>query len=136
MNFVTKEMLSDLLGVLKTSAEFVSDQAVDIVNQALNYALFEAVIALIGTLSIYLIYYIISKIIVGAENANKIENTENSLKTANMLKTIRSLLLIVFTAVILYRSQDSVRMIGKIVISPKVYLMEEGARILSKIQGK
>lgn len=134
MNLITKEMLSDLLEVAKTASSFVTEQAVDIVNQALNYALFEAVIALFGTLSIYLIYYIISKIIKASEEANKIENTPNSLKTANALKTCRQLLLIVFTAVILFRAQDSVKAIGKITISPKVYLLEEGAKILEKVK--
>lgn len=52
-DLINKEMLSDLLNVAKTSAEFISDQAVDVVNQALNYALFEALVALAATLSLY-----------------------------------------------------------------------------------
>ena len=134
MNLITKETLIDLLQVAKTAGSFISDQAVSIVNQALNYALFEAVIALLGTLSIYLIYYIVSKILKASEEANKIENNEKSLKTANAIKTARQLIFIAFTAVVLYRAQDSVRMIGKITISPKVYLLEEGAKILEKIK--
>jgi hypothetical protein len=134
MNLVTKEMLSDLLNVAKTASEFVTEQAVDIVNQALNYALFEAVISLLATLSLYLGYYFIHKIIVGAENANKLENTEASNKTANALKTIRQLVLVLFTGIVLYRAQDAIRAIGKITISPKVYLIEEGAKILEKVK--
>ena len=134
MELITKEMLADLISVAKTSGSFLSEQAVDVVNQALNYALFEAVIALIGTLSIYLIYYIVAKIIAASEEANKIENTPRSLKVANALKTGRQLLLILFTAVVIFRAQDSIRSIGKITISPKVYLLEEGAKILQKIQ--
>lgn len=134
MKLITKEMLEDLLQVAKSAGSFISEQAVDVVNQALNYALFEAVIALLGTLSIYLIYYIISKIIKASEEANKIENTEKSLKVANALVTVRQILLVCFTAIVLYRAQDSVRMIGKITISPKVYLLEEGAKILEKLK--
>lgn len=134
MNIITKEMLSDLLNVAKTASEFVTEQAVDIVNQALNYALFEGIIALLGTLALYLGYYFIHKIIVGAEEANKIENTEASKKTANALKTIRNIILVVFTGVILYRSTETVLKIGKILISPKVYLISEGAEILAKVK--
>lgn len=134
MNLVTKEMLSDLLNVAKTASEFVTEQAVDIVNQALNYALFEGIIALLGTLALYLGYYFIHKIIVGAEEANKIENTEASKKTANALKTIRNIILVLFTGVILYRSTETVLKIGKILISPKVYLISEGAEILAKVK--
>lgn len=134
MKLITKEMLEDLLQVAKSAGSFISEQAVDVVNQALNYALFEVVIALLSTLSIYLIYYIISKIIKASEEANKIENTERSLKVANALVTVRQILLVFFTAIVLYRAQDSVRMIGKITISPKVYLLEEGAKILEKLK--
>lgn len=134
MDLVTKDMLSDLLNVAKTASEFITEQAVDVVNQALNYALFEACIALLGTLALYLGYYFIHKIIVGAEDANKIENTEKSLKTANALKTIRQIILVLFTGVILYRSTGTVLAIGKILISPKVYLLEEGAKILDKVR--
>ena len=134
MDLVTKEMLSDLLNVAKTASEFVTEQAVDIVNQALNYALFEGFIALAGTLALYLGYYFIHKIIVGAEMANKIEDTEASKKTANALKTIRHIVLVIFTGVILYRSTETVLKIGKILISPKVYLISEGAEILAKVK--
>ena len=133
-DLINKEMLSDLLNVAKTSAEFISDQAVDVVNQALNYALFEALVALAATLSLYLGYYFVHKIIVGAEEANRIENTEKSLKTANALKTIRQLVLVLFTGVILFRAQGTIKAIGKITISPKVYLIEEGAKILEKVR--
>jgi len=133
-DLINKEMLSDLLNVAKTSAEFISDQAVDIVNQALNYALFEALVALVATFSLYLGYYFVHKIIVGAEQANTIENTEKSLKTANALKTIRQLVLVLFTGVILFRAKGTIKAIGKITISPKVYLLEEGAKILEKVK--
>ena len=134
LDLINREMLSDLLNVAKTSAEFISDQAVDVVNQALNYALFEALVALAATLSLYLGYYFIHKIILGAEEANRIENTEKSLKTANALKTIRQLILVLFTGVILFRAQGTIKAIGKITISPKVYLLEEGAKILEKLK--
>lgn len=134
MNLITKEMLSDLLNVAKTAGSFVTEQTVSVVNQALNYALFECIIALLGTLSIYLLYYFIAKFISAAEEANKIEATKESIKTANALKTFRQILFVVFTGVILYNAGGTVRQIGKITISPKVYLLEEGASILSKLQ--
>ena len=136
MNFdlINKEMLSDLLNVAKTSAEFISDQAVDVVNQALNYALFQAFISIAGTLSLYLGYYFIHKIMSGAEEANRIEGTEKGLKTANAIQTIKKLVLVAFTGIILYRSHDAVLAVGKITISPKVYLLEEGAKILDKVR--
>lgn len=136
MNLITKEMLSDLLNVAKTAGTFVTEQAVSIVNQALNYALFECVISILGCLSIYLFYYFIAKFLSAAEEANRIENTPSSLKTVNALKTSKSILFVVFTALVLYNAQGSVRTIGKIMISPKVYLLEEGASILSKLQSK
>lgn len=135
MNLISEQMLKDLLGVAKTAGSFAWEQATDIVNQALNYALFEVVVALMGTLSLYLFYYIIAKIIKAAEEANKIENSEQSLKTANALKTVRNILFVVFTGVILYRAVTPIKQMGKILISPKVYLIEEGARILDKVRG-
>jgi hypothetical protein len=81
-------------------------------------------LALLATLSIYLLYYVVSKILKAAEAANKIEDTEASKKAANSIKLFRQLIFIGFTAVILYRSQHAVKMIGKITISPKVYLLE------------
>jgi len=138
MNFdlINKDMLSDLIGVAKTAGEFINDQAVDIVNQALNYALFEAMIALGATLSLYLGYYFIHKIITAAESADKIENTEASLKRANALKMVRQLVLVLFTGIVLYRAQGSIKAIGKITISPKVYLLEEGVKILDKVRNQ
>ena len=134
MTLIDKSMLADLLNVAKTATEFVSDQVVDIVNQALNYALFEATISLLGTLSLYLAYYVIHKLMVGAEEANKIEGTEKGLKTANSIKTLRFILLTVFSLVVIYRSSHTVLTIGKIMIAPKVYLLEEGAKILDKVR--
>ena len=81
MALVTKEMLTDLIGVAKAASTEIGEQAVDVVNQALNYALFEAVISLVGVLSIYLGYYLISKVLSAAQKANEIEDTEKSKKS-------------------------------------------------------
>lgn len=133
MNLITKEMLQDLMSVAKTSGEFITEQAVSVVNQALNYAMFEAILSILGSLAIYLLYYFISKFVKAAEEANKIEDTVESKKTANALKTVRSVLFVVFTGFVLYSASGSVRHLGKILISPKVYLLEEGSKILSKL---
>lgn len=134
MKLISEETLKGILDIAKAASTQLGAQAVDVVNQALNYALFEAILMLIGSLSVYLIYYVISKILVAAENANKIEDTEAGKKSASNIKLVRQLIFIGFTGWALYGLTTPVRMIGKIVISPKVYLLEEGAKILEKLE--
>jgi hypothetical protein len=134
MKLITKENLSEILNIAKSAGTTLSDQAVDVVNQALNYALFEGFLSLLGTLSIYLIYYFIARLLKASEDANNLDGSVEGKKVVNMIKTWRNLLFIVFTAITTYLSVGSIKLIGKIMISPKLYLLEEGIKIIERIK--
>lgn len=157
MSAVTEMAVEKGLELLTTAASLATNEAPKVLGEYLNLMIFEAAIGLTPILLVLVIVYYGNKVItfgldttmkeakeldaiVEAERAKKgaVVYTEARSRLSRLLeeefnlKTYRFFLMAGALSISLWLGYDNVKRIGKLVIAPRVFLIQEGASLLKK----
>jgi hypothetical protein len=126
---MTKELAEKLISYGEKGVELASGQITELTQEFLNYLIFESVLGIIKGLAFIFIPLLVFKLLQTLKSHYTTEDNKNE----NMLALIgagKGLCLVVTLIVILQVSFSDAKRIGKIVIAPKVFILEEGSKLL------
>ncbi len=124
---MTQELAEKLIHLTEKGFELASGQVTELTKEYLNYLLFEAGLALVKSLAFIFIPIFIFKLL-GTLKAYFNENKD----ALAILGAIRGVCLIGTLLLLLQITFSDLKHIGKILIAPKVYILEEGSKLLKK----
>lgn len=141
---MNKELAQRIFELVEKSAKFVEIQSTDLIREFLNYSLMVAIFSLVKVLLFLTIPYFIfrfSNVLVKSIN-NEIEEYEKQkvkpielvreYKTRNLLIFFRNCIPAIISIMILSYSISHIENIGKIVVAPKLFILQETKNILGK----
>jgi hypothetical protein len=143
---ISEKIVEKGLELLDTAASLAKDEGPRVLQEYLNLLMFQASIGIFRNI----LYGIFGFMVVRLLNA-KLSSAEadlcdgsNSLPEAkailqsnvNVIKAIRALVTVGTTTAILVTSLPSLERMGKIIIAPRVFMIQEGAAMLKSMKGE
>jgi len=126
-----EQVAEKLLEFAQTGASVAAKGVTEITNEYLNFLIFEASLGIVKSLIFLLIPLVIFKVLGTLKHTFDPEKEKGALAILGgfrALSIVACLLLITFTSI------DDGRRLAKIIIAPKVFILEESAKLLK--QGK
>ena len=134
MNLLTEQMAIEIFNAVKTGGAIVGKEGVDVLNQALNYLIFEEVVSITSKLSLFLLAYLIARFITAAQTANLIiADNEETKRKNNGLQLLKQATNIGFAVIFVVIAYSNVLTLGKLLIAPKMVLVERAADLIKKV---
>lgn len=135
MNIITQELAQQAIEALKSGGEIITKEGLAVVNQALNYMIFEECVSITTKLSIFLFAYLICRFITAAQQVNLIvaDSQETRVKN-NALDLVKKLINTVVAIIFVIIAYNNVLMLGKLMIAPKLIIIEKSAELIKKVK--
>ncbi len=140
---MTEELAKKGLEYLATAVSITAGELPKLTEQFINYMAFQITIDLLGKLlwfvAIYAFYRGITLVVkvkkTELEAAGKDKDRVNSLETTIVsLFAVRLIATVLFTTLLISHSNGEIKSLGKLVIAPKVFLVEEGADFVKRFK--
>lgn len=135
MELITPELAQQAIEALKSGGEVLTREGLAVVNQALNYLIFEEIVSIVSKLSLFLVAYLIARFITAAQTANKIvKDDEATQRKNNGLQLVKNISNTVFAVIFVVIAYNNVLNLGKLMIAPKLVIIEKSAELIKKVK--
>ena len=130
---MNEDIAKKLLELIETGSKAAAGQLPSITTEFLNYLIFEASLGIVKGLAYTLIPLLIFRLL-GVLKSHYTSEKEKHIEKLAVIDLIRGLSLVSCLIIVLSVGFSDAKRIGKIIIAPKIFMLEEGAKLLK--QGK
>lgn len=129
---MNEELTSKALEYLETAVKLASNELPKFTNELLNYFIFSTTLNILQNF----IWMILVVLIVRTLNVHidflKLQSKDKLSNEILTWSLIRNLISVVVPIVLIIVSMPQLKVVGKLVIAPKVFLVEEGSKLVEK----
>jgi uncharacterized protein YggT (Ycf19 family) len=125
---VSKEQAEKIIELVKDYASSGAEMTSQFLAEVINFYLFKSVLSIVSALGIFLITYVIIKIL------NSFAEAEDKKETKHFFLGLKKLAVIVSLVTFWFVSYPSVEKVGKILISPSLFLGEEAIHLVKELK--
>lgn len=128
---MNEETAKRLIELTEEGIKAASGQLTSITQEFLNYLIFESVLGIIKSLAYILIPLLVFRLLGTLKSYYKTEDEKND-NTLALIGFGRGLCLVGSLLLILNIGFTDAKRIGKILIAPKLFILEEGSKLIRK----
>lgn len=135
MQLITAELAQQAIEALKSGGEIITREGLEVVNQALNYMIFEEVLNIVAKLSLFAVAYLICRFISATQAANLIvADNEDTKRKNNALQLGKNVINTAFAVIFVVIAYGNALQLGKLMIAPKLVIIEKSVEIVKKVK--
>lgn len=119
--------------LIESAVKYAEPQAAELIDEFLNFMIFVNTMSALRSIAVIFIGWLIVKSI----NAMiKVYKEESNIKMVSALDVLRATIITAVLAGSIYMAYSPMKVVAKILIAPKVFLIEEGAEFFNKNKAK
>ena len=130
------EFSEKVVQFVETAVKMAGESASELMNEFLNYMIFANTFELIKNLlwlaALYLLFKFLNPLVIYYKSLG--EKDPDAMRWYFIWVTTQKLIVVASLIGFVWLSHSSIQNIAKIIIAPKIYMLEEGGKILQNIK--